>query len=73
MIQFLRGSQSALTTNNPVIGQGQPVFELDTRQLKIGDGTSNYSDLPYLISSGTSDLISGTSPLPTGCIYLVYE
>lgn len=48
MIQLLRGTHDSLTKTNRVIGDGQPVFELDTFRLKIGNGTLNYNDLPYI-------------------------
>lgn len=32
---------------NPVIDDGELVVELDTHRLKVGDGKSNYNDLPY--------------------------
>ena len=48
MIQFLRGTRENLTTTNKVIGSCQPVFEMDTFRLKVGDGSTAYNDLPYI-------------------------
>lgn len=28
--------------------RGEPIWEIDTNKLKIGDGTNNYADLPYI-------------------------
>lgn len=52
MIQFLRGTQAALNSSQQIFPEGQPIYEKDTHQLKIGDGVNNYSGLPYIGSSG---------------------
>lgn len=52
MIQLLRGTKSQLDSYQTVIAEGQPVFEKDTGQLKIGNGSSIYSALPYVGASG---------------------
>lgn len=59
MIQFLRGSKSQLESNSTIIAAGQPVFESDTGQLKIGTGSSRYSSLPYVGSIFEYDPGSG--------------
>ena len=46
--QLRRGNSSWYKTNNPVLAQGEPAYELDTKKLKIGDGVHNYSAIPYL-------------------------
>lgn len=56
-IQFKRGSKAALEAvltkdKKSVLLLGEPAYETDTKQLKIGDGISDYKDLPY-ISEGT--------------------
>lgn len=65
-IKFKRGTKSALEAN--LVGAnrpdaGEPVFELDTNKLKIGDGENDYADLPY-ISGG-----SGMEQIVFGSIY----
>ena len=52
MIPFLRGTQAALNSSQQIFPEGQPIYEKDTHQLKIGDGVNNYSGLPYI--GGTS-------------------
>lgn len=52
MIQFLRGTQAALNSSQQIFPEGQPIYEKDTHQLKIGDGVNNYSGLPYIGNSG---------------------
>lgn len=59
MIQFLRGSKSQLESSSTIIAAGQPVFESDTGQLKIGTGSSRYSSLPYVGSIFEYDPGSG--------------
>ena len=54
-IQFLRGTKSTLSSSNQIFLAGQPVFESDSGQLKIGDGVNSFSNLPYVgegLSSG---------------------
>ena len=47
-LQFKRGTAKAFWINNPVLLNGQPAFEYDTKKLKIGDGRSRYNVLPYI-------------------------
>lgn len=54
MLQFMRGNSDSVSTSNPVLAAGQPFYELDSHKLKIGDGSSNYSDLPY-VAGGSSE------------------
>ena len=46
--QLRRGNSSWYVENDPILAQGEPVYELDTKKLKIGDGVHNYSAIPYL-------------------------
>ena len=48
MIQLLRGLAEKILQDNPVLGEGQPCVELDTGQMKIGNGTDNWDSLPYV-------------------------
>lgn len=61
MIQFLRGTQSQLNSSQQVFAAGQPVFESDTGQLKIGNGNSQFSSLPYVGSIFASEGGTGGS------------
>lgn len=57
-IQFKRGNKAILEKvlkDDKMPLQGEPVFELDTNKIKIGDGVHNYIDLPYASGSGTSE------------------
>ena len=59
-IQFLRGTKSTLSSSNQIFLAGQPVFESDSGQLKIGDGVNSFSNLPY-VGEGLSSGLSGGS------------
>ena len=57
--QFKRGLKSVLEsrltpTDLGVLLAGEPAFETDTGQLKIGNGVSAYIDLPY-VGGNSSD------------------
>lgn len=72
--------QSTTTNLSDYAGaQGQLVFNTDTKHLHLMDGSTvggtqvaNSADIPVLTSS-TTDLEAGTSPLATGTYYFVYE
>lgn len=44
-IQIKKGLAAALSATNPIIASGEPVFEIDTLKLKIGDGITTYNNL----------------------------
>lgn len=44
----LRETREAFLTENPVLSDGQLGIELDTGKIKLGDGTTVYSLLPYI-------------------------
>ena len=51
-IQFKRGKKAVLEEKlvEGILGvpkNGEPIYETDTRKLKIGDGVTSYKDLPY--------------------------
>lgn len=54
MIQFMRGTSTSASSSNQVLQAGQPFYETDTHQLKIGDGSTKYSSLPYIGGSSSS-------------------
>ena len=55
--QLKRGTAERWQELNIVLNPGEPGFEIDTGQLKIGDGTTPWSELPYVGdgNSGTSN------------------
>ena len=59
MIQFLRGTQSQLQSSQQIFAAGQPIFESDTGQLKIGNGINNFAGLPYVGNSSGNQVVEG--------------
>lgn len=53
-IQFRRGTLAEWTAANPILKQGELVFEIDTYQAKVGDGVTAYNSLPYCFEAGPS-------------------
>jgi hypothetical protein len=45
--QLRRGKAAFWTDQNPVLRDGEPGYEKDTKRLKIGDGVTFWRDLPY--------------------------
>jgi hypothetical protein len=48
LIRFKRGTAGNLTLANPLLDSGEPCFETDTGRLKIGDGVTYWTTLPYI-------------------------
>ena len=55
-IQLRRDPASTWTTVDPILAEGEIGYELDTGKLKVGNGTDNWSDLSYRISTIHNDL-----------------
>lgn len=43
-----RAQSDIWKTVNPILSYGEPGCELDTHQLKMGDGATKWNDLPYV-------------------------
>jgi hypothetical protein len=67
LIQIRRDTQANWTTNDPVLASGEIAFSTDQNKIKIGNGSSLWSDLNYInvlpselnsdnISEGTDNL-----------------
>ena len=52
MIQIRRDTASNWTSANPILAQGEMGAETDTSKIKIGDGTTAWASLGYLIDTG---------------------
>lgn len=46
-IRFPAATAFEVTQKNPILGRGEPFYELDTGGVKVGNGTDRYLDLPY--------------------------
>ena len=59
-IKLRRDTSANFTSKNPVLGVGEPAYETDTKKLKIGDGTTAYTQLEYFSAGGGSTDITAT-------------
>lgn len=60
MIQFKRGKTASWATQTEPLADGQPGYDKDTHELKIGDGTTSFANLPA-IGSGYAAGLETTS------------
>lgn len=49
--RFRRGTAAQWIEVNPILEPGEPGLEMDTRKLKIGDGTTPWVTLEYCLGS----------------------
>jgi hypothetical protein len=54
-IQLRRGKAAFWESENPILRDGEPGLETDTRRVKYGDGVTHWRELPYS-SAGSVDL-----------------
>lgn len=59
-IQIRRDTAAGWTSANPILAQGELGAETDTLKIKIGDGTTAWTSLSYLIDAGDYLTTSGT-------------
>ena len=52
IIQIKRGTAAAWTSANPTLTAGEIGFELDTKKMKVGDGSTAWNSLGYTITDG---------------------
>jgi hypothetical protein len=60
-IQFRRNTAAGAAASNPVLDAGEPGFETDTGNVKVGDGATAWNALPYLYSMANT-LVAGDVP-----------
>lgn len=53
-IQLRRGNALFWEDENPILRQGEPGYEKNTRRMKIGDGVTHWRELPYFTAPGAS-------------------
>lgn len=66
LIQVRRGDAADWTTADPTLSEGEFGYEADTGRVKIGDGATAWSSLPYHLRS--TDLPNGVIMLWSGSI-----
>ena len=55
-IQLRRDTASVWTSVNPTLALGEPGVETDTYKVKVGDGATAWTSLPYTITTQFTDL-----------------
>lgn len=46
-IKIRRGTATEWLVINPILSEGEPGYEVDTKKLKFGDGLTKWSNLEY--------------------------
>lgn len=64
-IQLRRGTASAWTAADPILALGEAGIETDTRKWKVGNGTSTWSQLSYVLTAW-SDIVSKPAVVAAG-------
>ena len=57
MIKFRRGSTKNWRSNKTILESGQPGFDKDKNKIKVGDGKTLWSELPYASGLQADDII----------------
>lgn len=52
-IQIRKDTAANWTSYNPILASGEQGYETDTNKMKIGNGTSDWNTLPYLVADVT--------------------
>lgn len=68
MIQIRRDTASNWTSANPTLAQGELGAETDTSKIKIGDGSTAWTSLGYLIDTGGYASYADTTANFTGTL-----
>ena len=61
IIQLRRDTSSNWTSANPTLAQGELGVETNTSKIKVGDGSTTWSSLSYLIDTGSYVTASSTT------------
>jgi hypothetical protein len=48
-VRLRRGLSTLWSAQNPVLSEGEPGFEMDTRKLRVGDGITPFTELPAFV------------------------
>jgi len=65
-IQIRRGTASQWTSTNPTLASGEWGFETDTKKGKIGDGSTAWNSLAYVLGVGDIEGVTAGSGLSGG-------
>ena len=64
-IQLRRDIAGVWTAANPVLLVGELGIETDTNRVKVGDGTTTWNALPYVLGTTPGGVIDGGVPSST--------
>lgn len=64
-IQLRRDIASVWTVLNPVLFAGEMGVETDTNRVKVGDGSTAWNALPYVLGTTPGGVIDGGVPSST--------
>jgi len=79
-IQLRRDSHDNWNNTNPILADGEPGLDYDSNKIKIGDGETQWSGLPYatgalslatVATTGNYSDLSGTPTIPTNLQSLI--
>ena len=48
-VRLKRGTAEAWSRVNPILLDGEPGYERDTNRIKVGNGSTAWNDLPYIM------------------------
>lgn len=65
-IQIRRGTAAQWTSANPTLAAGEWGFETDTKKGKIGDGTTAWNSLAYILGVGDIEGVTAGTGLTGG-------
>ena len=66
-IRILRGTAANINTHkNEVLEAGQPLYNLTTGELKVGNGTSAIKDVNNIVASGLKNINDSTVGITAG-------
>ena len=63
LIQIRRGTSGEWTSADPILNSGELALSTDLGRLKVGNGSSTWSSLPYITALNTDHLLEGSSNL----------
>ena len=72
-IQLRRDTAANWTAVNPILEDGEAGYETDYQRLKVGDGSSNWSELPYLGGGSLGNLVDVNTASKTDGSVLYYD
>jgi hypothetical protein len=75
IFKLRRASSASWISENPILSDGEPGFELDTGRLKVGNGYTPWAQLNYFVPEEPTDPSNATLPehVNSGLPHPVYD